>query len=578
MATDLIPEFDAIIDDTELYCKELLKIKNKDEDIVPFVFNVPQHKVYKIYKDRRDLGKPVRLIILKARQEGISTLFEAILFKETTTRFNIKALIVGHTAKASTNLFEMTKRYYDNLPDPLKPSVKLNNEKKLSFDKLGSEINVETAEGRGDIGRSGTASILHLTELAFWADAKASLNAVLQSVSKTNPNSIVVMESTANGVGGEFYDAWQDAKDGKSDYIPIFLAWFDLPEYTLMFDSPDMRTLFRNSMTPDEIKIMQQYKLTLEQMNWRRNTIANECRGDKLLFMQEYPSNDIEAFVTTGRPVFDMDICRDNYEKYKTYEPETFNLEYVYEKKIGKDGKVKDEIVGVKKVVDKYGYFTMLEEIQIEDNENYRFAVGCDVAEGLEQGDYSAMSVLDRKQNKFVIKFHGHIEPDLLAVEQHKLMLFLQKKVHFCTEVNNHGLTVVVHAYNLRVKQYYRQNFQKGYEVETMELGFKTTGSVSGTGTKPMMIDRLVEAIREKVFIDEDFYFWKEAMTFVKNARGQMQAQGKDKDPATKCFDDRVIAEALAFVCDNWLPRYSVSKVVKYNYVEQNRVKDMTDF
>jgi predicted DNA-binding protein len=576
--TDLIPEFDNILDEFKSYCKELLKIKDKNEEIIPFVFNVPQSKVYEVIERLVALGKPIRLIILKARQEGISTLIEGFLFYRTTTRFNIKALIVGHTAKASTNLFEMTKRYYDYLPEPLKPSVKLNNEKKLSFDKLGSEINVETAEGRGDIGRSGTASILHLTELAFWADAKASLNAVLQSVSKTNPNSIVVMESTANGVGGEFYDAWQDAKDGKSDYIPIFLAWFDLPEYTLMFDSPDMRTLFRNSMSPDEIKIMQRFNLTLEQMHWRSNTIANECRGVKSLFSQEYPDTPEDAFVTTGRPVFDMDICRDNYEKYKNYEPEKFNLEYVYEKKTGKDGKVKDEIVGVRKIVDKYGYYTMLEEVQIEDNENYRFAVGTDVAEGLEQGDYSVMDVLDRKQNKSVIKFHGHIEPDLLAVEQHKLMLFLKKKAHFCTEVNNHGLTVVVHAYNLRVKQYYRQNFQKGYEVETMDLGFKTTGTTSGTGTKPMMIDRLVEAIREKVFIDEDFYFWKEAMTFVKNARGQTQAQGKDKDPATKCFDDRVIAKALAYVCNNWLPPYSVSKVVKYNYVEQNRVKDMTDF
>jgi hypothetical protein len=566
--------FKEILADTKLYFETFLRIKTKGSSIVPFKLNPAQQKVYEVYVELRALGKPIRIIVLKARQEGISTFFEAVLFFLTTTMFNIKATIVGHESKASSNLFEMCKRFYDYLPDPMKPSVKYNSEKKLTFDKLKSEIIVETAEGRGGLGRSGTINLLHLTEVAFWVDAKASMNAVLQSVPDES-NTMVVIESTANGVGGVFHDYWKDAVKGKSDYIPIFLAWFDLPEYSLEFDSREMKDHFEESLTQEEKELAELYHLSLEQLNWRRRTIANKCGGSISIFQQEYPSNPLEAFITSGRPVFDMDICRRNHEKYEDYKPQKFNLEYVYGDKKKTNGKL--EIVGVKRVNNEFGYWTMLEEFQIDSLEDYRFAVGCDVAEGLEQGDYSSMDVLDRKNMKYVIKFHGHIEPDLLAVEQHKLQMFLDNKVYFCTEVNNHGLTVVVHAYKLRVKQYYRQNYQKGYEVDSMQLGFKTTGSVSGTGTKPMLIDRLIEAIREEGFIDEDSEFWEECMTFVKNAKGQMQAQGKDKDPSTKNFDDRVISKALSLECNSWMPNYYIKKPKPYNYNER-KVKDVTDF
>jgi len=240
--------FKEILADTKLYFETFLRIKTKGSSIVPFKLNPAQQKVYEVYVELRALGKPIRIIVLKARQEGISTFFEAVLFFLTTTMFNIKATIVGHESKASSNLFEMCKRFYDYLPDPMKPSVKYNSEKKLTFDKLKSEIIVETAEGRGGLGRSGTINLLHLTEVAFWVDAKASMNAVLQSV-PDEPNTMVVIESTANGVGGVFHDYWKDAVKGKSDYIPIFLAWFDLPEYSLEFDSREMKDHFNESHT-----------------------------------------------------------------------------------------------------------------------------------------------------------------------------------------------------------------------------------------------------------------------------------------------------------------------------------------
>ena len=121
----------------------------------------------------------------------------------------------------------MIKRFYNYLEDSLKPELQASNEKKLGFSKLESEMKVFTAEGGDSVGRSDNFQDLLLTEVAFWRDAKSVLTALLQTVGDIK-DSMIVLESTANGVGGDFYERWQAAKNGESDFTPIFLAWFDL--------------------------------------------------------------------------------------------------------------------------------------------------------------------------------------------------------------------------------------------------------------------------------------------------------------------------------------------------------------
>ena len=113
-----------MIINTKKYIEEFLKIKTKDSEIIPFKLNKPQLKLYDLLKRQSEAGKPQRVIILKARQMGFSTLTEAILFKRTATKANVNSGIIAHKDDATTNLFNMSKLFLEELPEQLKPKTK----------------------------------------------------------------------------------------------------------------------------------------------------------------------------------------------------------------------------------------------------------------------------------------------------------------------------------------------------------------------------------------------------------------------------------------------------------------------
>ena len=150
---------------TKKYIEEYVKIRNKNSKIISLKLNEPQLKYYNIIKELKKQGKPVRIIILKARQMGFSTVTEAIFFKETVTKPNVNTAIVAHKEDSTTNLFNMSKLMYDELPEPMKPEKKKSNAKELVFDKddgkgLKSKIKCFTAGGKG-VGRSDTINNLN---------------------------------------------------------------------------------------------------------------------------------------------------------------------------------------------------------------------------------------------------------------------------------------------------------------------------------------------------------------------------------------------------------------------------------
>lgn len=560
----VIQEYANIITDFKKCCESLFKIKTKDAQIVPLILNPPQTKLADLILKRLEEGKPARFIILKARQEGISTVIEAFIFWLSYTTYNFKSAVVGHVAEASSNLFDMYKRYLDNLPEIMKPEIAKSNEKAVKFSRLGSEMKVFTAEGR-EIGRSDSTQALHLTETAFYTNAKKVKTSLLQTLSADGH---YFNESTANGIGGEFYDDWQKANlpPDDPDYnnlIPVFFAWFDMPTYSTEFTSQESKEAFIASLGDVELTLMETYQLTAEQMHWRANKIKFECSGSLDVFKQEYPSSPEEAFLTTGRPVFDSEICDTMQKAYSALKPKRYDLVAV----LDNSGRV----ISVNKRENKLGLWYFYEDVVVDSNDRHRYAVGTDVAEGLEQGDYSSVSVLDRKTMRYPIKFHGHIDPDVLAFEQKKLQVYLQDSAYFCTERNNHGLTTILTADGLGVQQYYEQVFQTGMVVERSFLGWRTTNV-----SKPIMINHLVEAIREHSFTDMDAKFWNECSTYVRDAKGSMGAQGKSTDPSVKCFDDRVISGALSLQCHRWMPAYSYHKPVK-KYAEKKGL-DYSDY
>lgn len=294
------------------YIEGCLKIRTKSGAVIPFRLNSAQEKLYTVAKRQQDAGKPVRIIILKARQLGFSTLTEGLIFHACATRKNVNALIVTHREDATANLFRMSKLFYDELPGPIRPMLRTSNAQELVFENptksprekerrpgLRSRLRCATAGGKG-IGRSDTLQCVHLSEYAFWpegADGKAAtLTGILQAVPST-PGTMVVIESTANGYE-DFKERWDAAVAGENDFEAVFFAWFENPEYA-------MPTVPGTSWDPEERELMERYALTEEQMTWRRWCIANNCGGDIDMFRQEYPANPDEAFLHSGTGVFD---------------------------------------------------------------------------------------------------------------------------------------------------------------------------------------------------------------------------------------------------------------------------------
>ncbi len=287
-----------IHDSLEVFSAHCLKVKDKQGRMVPFLWNEAQHFVHKQLEEQAARMGFVRAMILKGRQQGISTLIGARFYHKTTTRRGQSAFIVAHEQKATDNLYQMVRRYHDHNPMPV--STGATNAKELIFDKLDGGYKLATA-GTKDVGRSNTAQLLHGSEVAFWQNAETHMAGIGNTIAEL-PGTEVILESTANGLGNYFHRAWQDAEAGKSNFVPIFVPWYWQKEYR----APVRKDL---ELTDEDVALMKLYGLDMEQMQWRASKIASYGDGFAWLFKQEYPCCAPEAFQSgTKNP-----LCNPHY-------------------------------------------------------------------------------------------------------------------------------------------------------------------------------------------------------------------------------------------------------------------------
>lgn len=276
-------------DDYQHYASKCLKIRTKAGHIEPFIFNEAQCFLHSQLEQQRSETGKVRALVLKGRQQGISTYVGGRYYHRATHSRGVRVFILTHEQEATNNLFGMVDRYHDKCPDPVRPHTGASNAKELYFNELESGYAVGTA-GAKAVGRSQTVQLFHGSEVAFWPNAADHFAGVVQAVPDL-PGTEIILESTANGVGGEFHERWQQAEAGVGDYIPIFIPWFWQSEYQRGV-GPDF------DLTDEEAEYKRLYDLSNEQIAWRRNKISE--LKDPLLFKQEYPANAQEAFQLTG--------------------------------------------------------------------------------------------------------------------------------------------------------------------------------------------------------------------------------------------------------------------------------------
>jgi hypothetical protein len=271
--------------DLEYFAAELLKIRPKAGSLAPFMFNPAQRELHRIIEQQKAKSGRVRVIVLKARQLGISTYIAARFYKQTTSNPGLRTIIIGHERPASKNLFQLVKRFHEHMPEDLRPSVGASNAEELIFDNIDSGYLVSVATEEGS-GRSATAQNLHASEAAFWKDLQVQFAALMQTIPDIDGTEII-LETTGNSYN-DFYKLWRRAESGESEFLAVFLPWSLDPAYRAKV--PEDFT-----MTSEEAQLAELHGLDAEQLCWRRNKIANMASPE--LFCQEYPLTADEAFI-----------------------------------------------------------------------------------------------------------------------------------------------------------------------------------------------------------------------------------------------------------------------------------------
>lgn len=535
------------------YCKNNLYIKDKSAKIVRFEPNIAQRALidYVLWCIEHD--KPIRVIILKARQMGLSTAVEALIYWWTSTNKNITSVIIGHEEKSAKNLYMMFRRYYDNSNPLFKPSIRYNTKTDLSFereDDAGNQIGlnsiIKTATAKNSsAGRSDTIQCLHASEVGEWENGEDLVASIMQTV-PVLPKTMIFLESTAKGRGNYFHKEWRAAEKGSGTFVPFFFPWWLIDGYEVHDDEPlgkttayeeFLITLLRKGFTTyagehfdvDEDRI-------IPKLKFYRMKSKDFATTPERMF-QEYPSVAKEAFIASGRAVFSVldlekmerdadELSETNYYKIMPGERhEDFLLDRIEYNPIEEQD------------------FTYTAPLKIWEHPKpgHEYVIGGDVAEGLKNGDYSVADVVDTTTMNTVARWRGHIDPDKFGEIIGALGVYYNYAL-VGVEVNNHGLTTIQKLRDTFYTNLYKRErgYDEDFEEPTSNLGWKTD-----VRTKRVMIDDLVMIIREGITEDKDKVFIDEAFAFVRDDRGRMAAEEGE-------HDDTVMAKAIAFQLFPW--------------------------
>lgn len=491
-------------DDFDFYSRWALKVRTKQNEIKPFALNSVQRRFHEEVEDQRRRTGRVRKIILKGRQQGFSTYVAGRKYWRLSQRRAKKGLVVAHKADSTRALFDMYQRFHNMCPPMLQPETKYSSRKELVFSKLDTGIMVATAGGDG-IARGETISDTHLSEIAFWqaSTANENLNGLLQAIPNSDDTEVFI-ESTANGFN-IFKELWDGAVAGTNEFEAFFAAWFETPEYRMPVPDGFERTL-------EEEDLAAKFGLDDEQLVWRRRKIAANGRE---LFMQEYPCTPDEAFIASGRPVFNPEQIVELLQSAP---------EPIYSMDV-------EEVAQGEYVLAKLPYGRM--NVYRDHDPGDTYAIAADIGMGVRDGDWSVAHVLDSEKRQVAV-FRAQVHPDYFASIL-KAMGTYYNMALIAPERNNHGLLTCVRLWKDLAYPNVFLDIAEGQteDKDSLNIGFATTAK-----TRPLIIDRLRASMREGDIEVYDKTTLKEMQTFVVNEAGKMEAENN-------CHDDCVMSLAI---------------------------------
>lgn len=553
------PEMDALLagfGDHERFCLESLRIRDLGGSAVTMVLSPGQLKLHRAIMKQRRAGKPVRIVALKTRRSWFTAACCAEMFHSIPFFPGRKGLVIADkynpAAMEAFGYLLQFQKSYKSFGGKLKlPRLVKDSEQKLEWAN-GSAIDVLSAEG-GEVGRGGGRHFLLGDELAFWRAPEVTLTAIMNMLPKL-PDTEAIFPSTANGVGGEFYDLCQRAQDPaqKGLWEFLFFGWLEHPIYRLKLDEVKAPE-FQASLNDEEKLLQSMHGATLEQLHWRRVTIATECRGKVDLFHQEYPTTPEEAFLSSGRPALDTKaLARMPVSNGTSGEIQV--VEEFPRKKM-------------RFVARDHGALTIWKKPE----PGHAYIVGADPSKGVDVSeakrgddpDYSVGFVIDQHTGEQVAMLRERLRPVPFA-EYLALLGEVYNHAFIVPEANDAGFIDALLRTNYPLGMIFnrRRDPTDRRSAQPEEIGFETTNV-----TRPWLVSALDDAVREMSITIRSPIALQECRTFVIKPTGKAEHQ-------TGCHDDCVIAAALAVMGLRYAPKKRVTTVER----EMDRRRPMVPY
>ena len=529
--------------DFEFFAATACKIQAKEgKAIIPFILNAAQRKLVAELERLRVNGIPMRIVLLKARQWGGSTLVLIYMaWVQIRLLENWHSVVVADVEEQSRNIRSMYSRLLKHYPSELGT---------LSFSPFEGSTKTRIIKERGCIIGVGSVkqpenlrsfdfSMAHLSEIGLWkTTAQRSAEDLAQAVANTvpfSPNTIIVKESTAKGVGNYFHREWQAAERGTSAYSPIFVSWFEIERYMMPVSNP---VEFIKSWSDYENWLWEQ-GATLEGINWYRNYKSSENYDDWRM-KSEFPTTSIEAFQSTGQRVF--------HPLYVSNARKSCEAPAMVGDLFGKSIMGKDSLKDIEFVNNDKGNLKVWIAPDKTVNIRDRYALFADIGGRTKDADYSTIKVIDRYWMMYGDKpvvcavWHGHLDQDTFAWKAAQLATWYNNGL-LAIEVNSmrskndntegdHSFTVLDEIADVYTNLYARTSPDSVKQGAPTKYGFHTNKS-----TKPMIIDTLNGALRDDLYEEKDLAACDEMDSFEYKPDGSMGAVEGQKD-------DRVITTA----------------------------------
>lgn len=571
-----------------------IKRKGGGTDVL-FRLNRPQRKLIKRLEKMRKAGKPIRLILLKARQWGGSTAIQIYMaWLQLVHEVGLNSLIIAHQGTGSDEIKDMFDRMIKSYPvemlHELGDAYAPNEPKMVGVGKSGNifrvpqrncKIKIGTAE-RPNSCRGGDYNLVHLSEVALWkeTDGKKPEDIVRSACSGIllRPYTMIVYESTPNGVGNFFHKEYLAAKKGLSQFEAMFVAWFEIEQYELPFENEAQKyefakKLFANRRN-EEIKSDREepgtylWRLwekgaTLEAIYWYVSERSKYTNHGNMA--SEYPSDDIEAFTYSGRKVFSS-------EDVEQFRPACRAPRWIGEI-YGSADEGEKAIDGLRFKKEADGRLFMWHDVERSNIEEVtdRYLVVVDVCKGhTKNADFADILVIDRlfmmdgEPPVVAAEWHGHIDMDKLAWKATQVAAYYNNAllvIESNTLETNNTKGEAEYILTLIHEVYGRQLYARKQSAEDIRQGLpKKYGYHTNPLTKKVVIYNLKVVIRERLYIEREEACLDEYLTYVETENNVFEAM-------EGYHDDRLMTRAIGMqVCyhEMELPRI-VKKINNIN-------------